>query len=74
MTTLAQQWIDEGKEQGLRQGLQQKAHAAVIEVIETRFGVVPQSVVETVGRVDQGSVLSMLLKRAVVVDSLAVFR
>ena len=46
----------------------------VLEVLETRFGVVPQSVTEALGRITQEALLSMLLKRAVLVESLEAFR
>ncbi|MHB8765996.1 MAG: transposase, partial [Deferrisomatales bacterium] len=66
--------LEKGIQQGIQQGIHQRAHTAVIEVLETRFGVVPQSVAEAVGQVTQEAVLSMLLKRAVVVESLDAFR
>ena len=82
MPTLAERWIEEGKAQGLQQGLQQgaqqattaTARAAVLEVLEIRFGVVPQSVAEALGRITQEALLSMLHKRAVLVESLEAFR
>ena len=54
MSTIAQQWIDKGKEQGL----QQKAYTAVIKVLEARFGVAPQSMTETLARITQEAVSS----------------
>ena len=61
-------------QQGLQQGLRQKAYDAVIEVLETRFGVVPASVTGALARGCDEAVLSMLHKRAVVVESLEAFR
>ncbi len=86
MPTLAQRWIEEGREQGLQQGLREgrqegrqqgrreNAHRAVLEVLETRFGVVPVSVTQALAQVPGEDVLSMLHKRAVSVESLEAFR
>ncbi len=74
MPTLAEKWIEEGIQQGLRRGLERGAHRAVVEVLETRFGVVPASVTQALAQVPGEDVLSMLLKRAVSVESLEAFR
>ncbi|BAT55279.1 hypothetical protein NOS3756_42580 [Nostoc sp. NIES-3756] len=49
------------KEEGIRE--------SVLEVLETRFGEVPTSIVEAINRIDQPSVLKTLLKRAIAISS-----
>ena len=77
MPTLAQRWMEQGEksgiQQGIQQGVQRKADEAVLEVLEARFGLVPQSIAQGVEQVTQEAVLTMLLKRAVIVESLEEF-
>ncbi|BAY36942.1 hypothetical protein NIES2111_12760 [Nostoc sp. NIES-2111] len=49
------------KEEGIRE--------SVLEVIETRFGEIPASLVEAINRIDQASLLKTLLKRAIAISS-----
>ena len=38
MPSLAQRWIDQGKEQGLQQGMLQDAREMVLDALEAKFG------------------------------------
>jgi hypothetical protein len=49
------------KEEGIRE--------SVLEVLETRFGEIPASIVEAINRIDQPSLLKTLLKRAIAISS-----
>ena len=68
-----QEGLQQGLQQGLRQGLLQKSREAVIEILEARFEVVPQSIVEIINDVDDLSILKMLLKKAATVQALEDF-
>ncbi|MBD0266526.1 MAG: transposase, partial [Tolypothrix sp. Co-bin9] len=61
------------KAEGIEEGILQNARDSVIEVLETRFGEVPSSIVEVVNQIDESAVLKMLLKRAIAIPSVAEF-
>jgi hypothetical protein len=63
----------EGIEEGIEQGILQNARDSVIEVLETRFGLVPSSIVEVVNQLDESAVLKRLHKRAIAIPSVAEF-
>ncbi|MEJ1931797.1 transposase [Nostoc sp. NIES-2111] len=54
------------KEEGIRE--------SVLEVLETRFGEIPASIVEAINRIDQPSLLKTLLKRAIAISSTTEFQ
>ena len=74
MPTLAEKWIKQGLQQGLQEGLQQgilqKSREAVIDILEVRFKVVPQSIVKTLNEISDPSILKILHRKAVEVKSL----
>jgi hypothetical protein len=69
MATIAQQWI----EQGIEQGIVQNARESVFDILQIRFGTIPSDVVETITALDDALRLKVLHKRAVTVQSLAEF-
>jgi hypothetical protein len=62
-----------GIEQGIQQGILQNAREDVLDILETRFAGIPQSVVEAVNRIENPAILKILLKRAIIVGSLEEF-
>ena len=82
MPTLAEQWTQQGIQQGIQQGMQQgmqqgklqSVRESVIENLETRFNVVSRSVVKGIDEIEELSLLKMLHKKSVVVDSLEQFK
>ncbi|GAH69285.1 unnamed protein product [marine sediment metagenome] len=58
------------KEEGRQEGIVKNAQEDVIDIIETRFGVVPGSVVEIIKGIDDPSLLKIVLKQVVIVGSL----
>ena len=56
------------------EGIVQNARESVIAVLETRFGEVPNSIVEVINRIEELSVLKMLHKRAITISSTADFQ
>ena len=63
-----------GIKKGIQQGILQKAREAVIEILEIRFEVVPGSIVKTINRIDEPSILKMLLNKGATVGSLPKFK
>ena len=61
------------KAEGIQEGILQSARASVIDVLETRFGLVPSSIVEVVNQIEESAVLKTLLKRAIAIPSIAEF-
>ncbi|MBF0508931.1 MAG: hypothetical protein HQK57_08405 [Deltaproteobacteria bacterium] len=71
--TLAEKWFNEGHEKGVAQGTLSTAHQYLVEILETRFHVVPISVATRINELDNPDTLNRLIKKAVVVDSMADF-
>ena len=63
-----------GIEQGMQQGILLKSREDVIEILEVRFEAVPASIAQSVNRIDDLSVLNMLLKKAATTASLEEFK
>lgn len=62
------------KQEGIEQGVIQMGRDNVIDILETRFGEVPDSIVSVINRIENASVLKMLLKRAIAIPSTAEFQ
>ncbi|MBD2182014.1 transposase [Planktothrix sp. FACHB-1355] len=56
------------------EGIVETSRENAIEILETRFGYVPSSIVEAINGIDRVSVLKRLLKIAIVIGSLAEFQ
>lgn len=61
-------------EEGIQQGIILNARENVIANLETRFGVVPSSIVDVINRIDDPSVLKTLLRRAIAIGSVEEFQ
>ncbi|MFO5527304.1 MAG: hypothetical protein ACLBM1_05630 [Cuspidothrix sp.] len=68
-----QEGIEEGLQEGRQLGVIQSSQDSVIEVLETRFGEVPITIIDAVNNINDSSVLKTLLKRAISIPSLAEF-
>ncbi|MDB9523560.1 hypothetical protein PN480_16640 [Dolichospermum circinale CS-1225] len=68
-----QEGIEEGLQEGRQLGVIQSSQDSVIEVLETRFGQVPITIINAVNNINDSSVLKTLLKRAISIPSLAEF-
>lgn len=55
------QWRIEGIQQGIQQGIVKNAQEDVIDILETRFGVVPGSIVEIIKGIYDPSILKIVL-------------
>ena len=68
-----QEGIEEALQEGRQLGVIQSSQDSVIEVLETRFGQVPITIIDAVNNINDSSVLKTLLKRAISIPSLAEF-
>jgi hypothetical protein len=68
-----QEGIEEGLQERRQLGVIQSSQDSVIEVLETRFGEVPITIINAVNNINDSSVLKTLHKRAISIPSLAEF-
>lgn len=71
--SLRQEGIRQGMQQGIQQGIQQSAREAVIDNLEVRFEVVPESIVNRLNEIHDPSILRIFRRKAVKVMSLEEF-
>ncbi|MBF0526819.1 MAG: hypothetical protein HQK56_17180 [Deltaproteobacteria bacterium] len=68
MPSPAETWMEEGFQQGMQQGMQQgllrRAREDIVEILEARFGVVPQEISAATNELSDLSFLKALLKHA----------
>ena len=68
-----EQGLQRGLEQGLERGTLQTQRENILELLQVRFGEVPQSVVEAVNRLEEITTLKQLLRQTISVGSIAEF-
>lgn len=80
MPTIAQQWLEEGRQQGLEKGLEkglaqglQVMRQNVLDLLEIRLQVPPARFKEQLAKVDSLETLSLLIRRAGTVDNVDEF-
>jgi len=61
-------------ERGRQEGIVEKGRESTIEILETRFESVPESLVEAINQINDEGVLKILHKRAITIASLAEFQ
>ena len=59
---------------GLEQGTVQTAHEWLLEVLTTRFEVVPPKVIEAINQIEDASVLKQLFRQAIAISSMVEFQ
>ena len=64
---------DSLREQGLQQEIIQNARESVIDNLEVRFEIVPQSILKTLNEISDSSILKILRRKAVKVKSVEEF-
>ena len=67
---LAQYIRDKGMQQGMQQGIIQKAKEDVIEVLELRFGKVSPEIIDKINQTNDPAKLKELLKKGVQVKEI----
>jgi hypothetical protein len=65
--------MEQGLEQGLEQGTLRNQRENILELLQVRFGEVPQSVVEAVNRLEEITTLKQLHRQTISVGSIAEF-
>ncbi len=73
MTSLAQQWIAEGKEQGIEQGAICTLRDVILQILKTRFGNVSESVEQNINRKNDIIALKSLIQSATIAKTLDEF-
>lgn len=61
-------------EEGVLEGIIEKGREAVIDVLELRFGELPNELVDKINQIGDDAQLKMLLNRAVTTNSLSEFQ
>lgn len=62
------------KEEGIEQGMLQNLQENVIKILQTRFGVAPERVVEVINGIEDQSLLRTLFTNAITVSSTEEFQ
>lgn len=73
VTSFERQGIKKGIQQGIQQGLLQNSREAVIDILQVRFELVPDDIVETINSLEDLAVLKELLKKAATIESVEDF-
>jgi predicted transposase/invertase (TIGR01784 family) len=77
MQTIAQTWVEEGIEQGIEQGIERGAMQArredIVELLEIRFGTVPDRVVTVLAEVEELAHLKTIYRQAATATTLTEF-
>ena len=66
--------MQQGIQQGMQQGMLQTAREVLTETLETRFDVIPRSLMDIINGIDDPALLKMLHKKAITVTSLEKFK
>jgi hypothetical protein len=61
-------------EEGRQEGTLETSREFVLEILETRFGEVPSSIVELINGIDDPSVLKTIFRRAIAIESVEEFQ
>ena len=69
VTSVERIGIKKGIQQGIQQGMLKTAREALIDILEVRFDVVPQTVIKAIMEIDEPELLKRLHKRAATVTS-----
>ncbi|MFW6360013.1 MAG: transposase [Chroococcales cyanobacterium] len=64
---------EEGREEGRKEGQLQKGRENILEILQIRFGNVPESLGEAINQIEDESILNNLLREAVTISSLTEF-
>ncbi len=68
--SLREEGIRQGMQRGIQQGIVQSAREAVIDILELRFEVVPETIVNRLNEIYDPSILKIFRRKAVKVSSL----
>ena len=72
MSTLAQQWLEQGRQEGLQQGMQQgmqkTMHQNIVELLDVRLQIPAPRFRGRIEQIDDLDILRLLVRRAATVD------
>ena len=74
VTSVERIGIEKGMQQGMQQGMLQTAREVLIETLETRFDVIPRSLMDIINGIDDPALLKMPHKKAITATSLDKFK
>ena len=74
ITTAEKIGMEKGIQQGMQQGMIKTARESILENLEARFEVVSRSIVKRIDEIEELSLLKILHKRSIVVDSFDQFK
>lgn len=66
--------IQQGMQQGIQQGILQNARKSLIDALEVRFEAIPQSILKILDGITDPSILGLLLRKALKVETMEDFR
>ena len=64
--TLAERLHNEGLQQGMQQGMLEEAREGILDILEARFDVVPESIVKEIRAIQELGILKVLRRKGVV--------
>jgi hypothetical protein len=73
MPTLAEQWIEEGKQEGLLEGKKQALLGSILDLLRLRFDAAPAVLTERLSGIEEPETLSLILRQAATAESLSAF-
>jgi hypothetical protein len=74
MATLAEAWMQQGFQKGAEQARISTVRQSILDVLETRFGVVPHEVSQQISTLCDESQLKCLFREAIKMPTLAEFK
>ena len=66
--------IKEGREKGLKEGKTEEAQEGILDILEIRFNVVPESVIKSIRAIDDSDILRTLRRQSLKVSNLIEFK
>ncbi|MDJ1185745.1 hypothetical protein [Roseofilum casamattae] len=63
-----------GIEKGLEQGLEQGRQESILEILEVRFGTIPEELTAAIALLKEDTILTALLRQSVTISDLAALR
>lgn len=72
--TLKMRYVTSIERLAIEEGILQNARENVIDILQTRFGIVPSEIISVINAIDEPSVLKTLLKRAIAVGKVVEFQ
>ncbi|WP_242540945.1 hypothetical protein [Phormidium pseudopriestleyi] len=69
-----QEGLQEGLQEGRQEGMMEKLRENILQILQIRFGELPQEVLEAVNGIEEMDILNSLLREAIAIASIAEFQ